>query len=137
MAVHDLLRALAGGALIGLAASLALVGNGRIAGICGILGQVFVRDDGQGFRLAFLGGLIAVGVIAAGVAPGAIGAAVHGLPIVAIGGLLVGVGATVGNGCTSGHGVCGLARGSSRSLVSVLTFMSVAAITVAVVGGGR
>jgi uncharacterized membrane protein YedE/YeeE len=130
----SILRAVGGGALIGVAASVALVAHGRIAGICGILGRALDRDEGHAFRVAFLAGLIAVGLAAAVIAPSAIGAAVRGLPGIAIAGVLVGVGTTLANGCTSGHGVCGLSRGSLRSLVAVVTFMATGAVTVALVG---
>jgi uncharacterized membrane protein YedE/YeeE len=137
MSTLAILRALAGGGLIGLAASLALVGNGRIAGICGIAGRVFDRDEGQPFRVAFMVGLIGIGLIAAVLWPAAIGAAAHGPALLIPGGLLVGFGTMLSSGCTSGHGVCGLARGSKRSLVAVMTFMGVAALTVALVGALR
>lgn len=125
---------LAGGALVGLAASLALVVHGRIAGISGTLGRALDRDGGAAFRLAFLVGMLAAGAGAALVAPAAIGGPVRGLPLVAVAGVLVGAGTTLGNGCTSGHGVCGLSRGSGRSLVAVATFMVTAALTVAIAG---
>ena len=132
MEFSSIVRALAGGALIGLAASIALVVHGRIAGISGTLGRALDGDDGRAFRLAFLAGLVATGALAARVAPSAIGAPLRGAGGLAIAGVLVGVGTTLANGCTSGHGVCGLARGSQRSLVAVATFMVVAALTVAV-----
>lgn len=78
--------------------------------------------------------MIAVGAVVAIVAPHELGAPIRGLPMLAIAGLLVGVGTTLANGCTSGHGVCGLARLSKRSLVAVMTFMASAAITVAIAG---
>jgi len=134
MDVSSILRALAGGALIGLAASIALIGHGRIAGISGTLGRAFARDGGLGFRAPFLLGLVAVGLIAALVCPASLGAAGRSTPVLAIAGLLVGVGTALGNGCTSGHGVCGLSRGSSRSLAAVLTFMATGGITVALLG---
>jgi uncharacterized membrane protein YedE/YeeE len=129
-----ILRALAGGALIGVAASIALVAHGRIAGISGTLGRALDGDGGRAFRLAFLAGLLATGVVAAIVAPAAIGAAVRGLPALAAAGLLVGFGTTLANGCTSGHGLCGIARGAPRSFVAVATFMTAGAIVVAIAG---
>jgi hypothetical protein len=128
------LQALAGGALIGLAASIALVAYGRIAGISGTLARAYDADDGQPFRMAFLEGLIGTGVLLAAVAPHAIGRPIRDPAALAIAGLLVGVGSTLANGCTSGHGVCGLARFSPRSLVAVMTFMATGAITVAIAG---
>jgi uncharacterized membrane protein YedE/YeeE len=132
MESSSIFRALGGGALIGLAASVALVAHGRIAGISGTLGRALDGDGGRRFRLAFLAGLIATGAIAARVAPAAIGAPVRGMVGLAIAGVLVGVGTTLANGCTSGHGVCGISRGSMRSLIAVVVFMVVAAIAVAV-----
>ncbi len=123
-----------GGALIGLAASIALLAHGRIAGVSGSLGRLFAGDSGRGFRVPFLIGLVATGVVAAIAWPSALGSAVRSTPMLAIAGVLVGVGTTLGNGCTSGHGVCGLARGSGRSLAAVMTFMVTAAITVAILG---
>ncbi len=136
MSVTSILAALAGGALIGLAASIALVAHGRIAGISGTLGRALTADGGAHFRLPFLAGLVLTGIVAALLAPHALGTAVRGTPALALAGLLVGVGTTLGNGCTSGHGVCGLSRGSERSLVAVGTFMVTGALTVAVVGAG-
>ena len=120
--------------MIGLAASIALLAHGRIAGVSGTLGRLFAGDGGRGFRIPFLLGLIATGVVAAIVAPSALGAAARSTPMLAMAGVLVGIGTTLGNGCTSGHGVCGLSRGSGRSLAAVMTFMVIAAITVAILG---
>ena len=134
MHASSIVAALVGGGLIGLAASIALLAHGRVAGISGTLGRLFAGDGGRGFRIPFLIGLVATGVVAAIVAPSALGAAVRSTPMLAFAGVLVGVGTTLGNGCTSGHGVCGLARGSGRSLAAVMTFMVTAAITVAILG---
>jgi len=134
MSVESVLRALMGGALIGLAASILLVAHGRIAGISGTLGRALDRDGGSDLRLAFLAGMVGIGIVAAQLVPSAVGASVRGLPLLAIAGLLVGIGTTIGNGCTSGHGVCGVARGSKRAIVAVLTFMTTGAITVAIAG---
>ena len=130
------LTAIAGGALIGLAASLVLLAFGRVAGIAGIVGSLLGRPPADlTWRVAFLGGMLATGVVAAVAFPGAIGGPPVSLPLVAVAGVLVGVGTRLGSGCTSGHGVCGLARFSKRSLAAVMTFMVVAALTVAVVRG--
>lgn len=139
MSVESALRALAGGVLIGLAAAILLVVHGRIAGICGIVRSALHDDDDRArpIKLAFLGGLIATGVVVARVAPGAIGAAVTSTPVVLVAGVLVGAGTTLANGCTSGHGVCGLARGSKRSLAAVATFMATAMATATVLGAVR
>jgi uncharacterized protein len=132
------IRGLCGGALIGLAAAVALVVHGRIAGISGILGRAFDGDgdgdDGRRFRLAFIAGLVVAGAIAAAISPSSFGPGVRSLPGLALAGLLVGVGTTLGNGCTSGHGVCGISRLSPRSIIAVATFMITAAITVVLVG---
>lgn len=125
---------LLGGALIGAAAALALFAHGRIAGVSGILGRATRRDPGQTFRLGFLAGLVAAGALLAEAWPCAYGTSPRSTPDLAVAGLLVGLGATLANGCTSGHGVCGLSRGSPRSLVAVATFMLAAAITVAAAG---
>lgn len=129
--------ALAGGALIGLSAAVLYVANGRIAGISGMLGILIQgRERDIGWRLMFLLGLITSSTLWLLLLPG-------GLPVarfeaatpgawamLAGGGLLVGFGTRLGRGCTSGHGVCGLARLSKRSAVAVLCFMSSAGLTV-------
>lgn len=124
-------RSLAGGVLIGAAASLLLLANGRIAGVSGILGGLLRPAAGQtGWRIAFLLGLLAAPFVYQTWAPLP---AVHlsaGPVTLVLAGLLVGVGTRYGAGCTSGHGVCGLARQSPRSLVAVLCFMGAGAATV-------
>jgi uncharacterized membrane protein YedE/YeeE len=122
-----------GGALIGLAAVILMLFNGRIAGISGILGRLFPPYDGAdpGGAAAFIAGLIAAPFLYA---------AVTGAPFVqtvssnaglmAIAGLLVGFGASYGGGCTSGHGVCGISRLSLRSIVATAIFMTTGFITV-------
>ena len=132
MTTETVLRALAGGALIGLAAAIALVAHGRIAGISGILRRALDDDGGRAFRVPFLLGLITTGLVVTLAWPTAIGAPVSRAATLAIAGLLVGVGTTLANGCTSGHGVCGIARFSKRSFVAVGTFMATAMITVAI-----
>ncbi len=131
------LLALGGGALIGLAATLAALILGRVAGISGIWGMVLpgggVPPGDRTWRLAFLAGLLSAGVVAALVRPDAITASPAPLAVVAVAGVLVGFGTRLGGGCTSGHGVCGLSRLSLRSLVAVMTFMGTGAITVAIV----
>jgi len=123
--------ALLGGVLIGLAASLHLFAEGRIAGISGLLGESLRAplEDG-GARLSFLAGLLAVGVVAALALDHAATNAAAPLGVVAVGGLLVGFGTRRGNGCTSGHGVCGIARFSRRSIIATGIFMATAAVTV-------
>lgn len=124
--------ALAGGALIGVAASLLLVANGRIAGISGVLTGLLapVRGD-VAWRGFFMLGLLGAGVIAALASPAAIGASPRSLPLLAVAGLLVGVGTRIGNGCTSGHGVCGISRLSARSMVATVTFIAAGIAAVA------
>lgn len=132
------LAALAGGGLIGLAAVLLMLGLGRIAGITGILGGLWgARPGDSGWRLAFLAGLVLAAPLlaAAGAVDPAITVAAP-LPLIVIAGLLVGFGARLGNGCTSGHGVCGIARLSPRSLAATGVFMAVAAAVVFVVRHG-
>jgi uncharacterized membrane protein YedE/YeeE len=126
---------LVGGALIGLATALLLLGAGKIAGISGILGRaVFPARGDLDWRLAFLVGLPLGAWLASRATGDAAGFAIaHSPPLLAVAGLLVGIGTQLGNGCTSGHGVCGIARGSPRSIVATLTFMATAAATVFVV----
>ncbi|GGE16791.1 membrane protein [Aureimonas endophytica] len=127
--------ALGGGLLIGLSVAILLLANGRIAGISGILdGALKIGGSETGWRLAFLVGLLAaVPVMAlAGYALPVVQVGAT-LPIVALAGVLVGFGTRLGSGCTSGHGVCGIGRGSGRSIVATLTFMASAAATVFVV----
>lgn len=123
--------ALSGGLLIGLAAAVFVLFNGRIAGISGILGGLLrpVRDD-VGWRLAFLGGLVAAPVLYGLVSalPAVTVDAGNGTLVAA--GLLVGLGTRYGAGCTSGHGVCGISRGSPRSLVATAVFMFAGFVTV-------
>lgn len=128
-------QGLAGGALIGAASALLLLTHGRVAGISGIASGTLINHGGERhWRLAFVAGLVLAGLGAAAFAPQAVGAAPRSLLVVAIAGLLVGVGTRLGNGCTSGHGVCGLSRGSRRSFVAVVTFMATAAITATIAG---
>lgn len=126
---------LIGGILIGLSATLLLLANGRIAGISGIFnGAIFAQSGDALWRWLFIGGLlIGTLIYEYGLAtqPTPQGELV---PIsMIIGGLIVGFGTRMGNGCTSGHGVCGLGRLSQRSLVAVLTFLATAFITVYIV----
>lgn len=126
---------LVGGVLIGLASALLLLGNGRIAGATGIL-RGFLKldfDDVWLERGGFLAALVAAPVIYADMAGRPVLEAPFGVVVMAVGGLVVGVGVRYANGCTSGHGVCGLARFSKRSLAAVVTFMATTAATVFVV----
>lgn len=127
----DIVMAVIGGALIGLAAVLLLAFNGRIMGVSGMLGGLLARSEGMGWRAAFLGGSIAAPLLlaVAGYRPAVEMQA--GPVVLIVAGLLVGVGTSLGSGCTSGHGICGIARLSPRSLVATAVFMSVAIVTVA------
>ena len=129
------LPSLFGGALIGLAAVLLMAANGRVAGVSTIASRVLPPyDDGEtGARLAFLAGLIAAPFLFLAFDGSIVQTVGDNLPLMAIAGLLVGFGSTYGGGCTSGHGVCGMARLSVRSVVATAVFMSVAMATVFVV----
>jgi uncharacterized membrane protein YedE/YeeE len=133
---------LVGGALIGLASVLLLLADGKIAGISGILGRSFFAAPGDlAWRVAFLVGLPLGAALANRATSDAMGFAITSNPLLLIaGGLLVGVGTQLGSGCTSGHGVCGIGRGSKRSLLATLVFMAFGGLTVFVVrhviGGG-
>jgi uncharacterized membrane protein YedE/YeeE len=122
--------ATAGGILIGGAAAFLLISNGRIAGISGILGRALEKMRGDTlWRLLFLLGLP--------LARGGLEIQLSASPMtLVLAGLLVGFGTQLGNGCTSGHGVCGLARGSKRSLAATLVFMATGMLTVFVVRHG-
>lgn len=123
---------LLGGVLIGLSAVLLMVTQGRIAGVSGIAAGLLPPWSGAvGARAATLAGLIGAAFIADRVLGLQVAQTVTSDPVTLIvGGLLVGVGTTLGSGCTSGHGVCGLARLSLRSLAAVATFMTTAGLTV-------
>lgn len=125
-----LAASLAGGILIGAAASGLLLANGRIAGISGILANS-TQSGAQAWQWAFLAGLLAAGALSTlghATLPGAL--ARQSLPMLGLAGLLVGFGTRLGGGCTSGHGICGLARLSPRSAAAVGIFVATAALTV-------
>ncbi|MDD2991058.1 MAG: YeeE/YedE thiosulfate transporter family protein [Zoogloea sp.] len=134
-------ESLGGGALIGLAAVVLMVGCRRIAGISGIFGEVLTgARDGLGWRLAFLLGLCSAPWLMPGVVEWGEGPR-FGIswPALFVAGLVTGYGTRIARGCTSGHGVCGLSRLSPRSLVAVLCFMGAGVATVTVlrlVSGG-
>lgn len=136
MDVSWMVRGAVGGALIGLSASLLLVLNGRVTGISGVLNALLtpVRGVELAWRLLFVVGLVLGGLVAMAWVPASGG----GAPSVAtaiVAGALVGVGTRLGNGCTSGHGVCGLSRMSGRSLAATLTFIATGAIAVLAMRG--
>jgi uncharacterized membrane protein YedE/YeeE len=124
---------LLGGVLIGLSASLLWATHGRIAGITGILGES-LRQRGQDleWRLLFLAGLVGGGRLIGWVWPAAFGARLlrPGAVALLVAGVLVGFGTRLGNGCTSGHGVCGIGRLSPRSIVATLVFVAAGMVTV-------
>ena len=131
------LSGLIGGALIGLASALLMLSAGRLAGVSGMLGGSLTAGRDRAWRLAFIAGLIAAALIGPLFGtPAAARLSSSNLVLYAAAGLLVGFGSRMGNGCTSGHGVCGFARISTRSIVATLVFMGVAFITVAVVRHG-
>lgn len=117
--------ALAGGALIGLAAAIFALANGRVAGISGLLGSLLQRNsEGRGEKVAFVVGLLLAPLLwGLFRALPAVHFEVGGLGLI-VAGLLVGIGTRYGSGCTSGHGVCGISRLSPRSLVATLCFMA-------------
>ncbi|MGV3494354.1 MAG: YeeE/YedE family protein [Ramlibacter sp.] len=125
---------LAGGVLLGIAAALFILVNGRILGISGIVGGLMQRAPGDaGWRIAFLLGMLAAPATFLLFAPAGFLPAPRieaGFGTVVIAGLLVGFGTQYGSGCTSGHGVCGLSRLSPRSLVATLAFMAMGFVTV-------
>ncbi len=122
---------LAGGALIGLAAALLWVGDGRIAGISGILGGLANPSDNDiRWRVAFLAGLIAAPMLYVLATGGPALSIAAGPAVLVAGGLLVGFGTRLGGGCTSGHGVCGIARLSFRSITATGLFIAAGVATV-------
>lgn len=126
--------ALGGGLLIGLAAALFVLFNGRVAGISGIIGGLLRPATGErGWRIAFLLGLVAAPLVYTLAAPLPAMRIDAGTGTLIAAGLLVGIGTRYGAGCTSGHGVCGLARGSVRSLAATLAFMGAGFATVFIV----
>ena len=136
------LSSLLGGILIGVSATAMLGLLGRVAGISGILGGLLAGDvSGGPWRAAFVAGLLVGGIVLAAAQPASFAMTLDRstLALVAAG-LLVGFGSRLGSGCTSGHGVCGMARGSKRSIIATLTFMTTGALTALLVTqmlGGR
>lgn len=137
MTVFDPIHGLIGGILIGCAAVLLMLGIGRIAGVCGImLNLLTARDDANTpWRAAFLIGLplgtLLVSVL--GLKNLSTLNMPASIPATIVAGVIVGIGTTFGSGCTSGHGICGLARLSPRSIAATITFMVTAAATVFVI----
>jgi uncharacterized protein len=135
MSTQTVVLALFGGALLGLSAGVLLLFNGRLAGVSGIVGGlVHPAGAGRGWRAAFVAGLLAGGALLLALYPEAYPTGPsRSLGALAVAGLLVGFGARLGGGCTSGHGVCGVGRLSVRSLVATVTFIVAGALAVVVV----
>jgi uncharacterized protein len=126
-------KSILGGGLIGLGASVLLIGIGRIAGISGMAGSLmFGKTGSRLWQALFLSGLVAAGCAFAVIDPGAIGRSARSIVGVVAAGFLVGFGTRLGSGCTSGHGICGVSRMSPRSLLATFTFMAARAATVAI-----
>lgn len=123
---------LAGGALIGASASLAWVSARRVTGVSGILGGMLREPSASGFRTGFVSSLLLTSLLLALTVPRLLGSVSVARPLVwiVVAGLLVGFGTQLGSGCTSGHGVCGISRGSVRSLAATATFMLAASLVV-------
>lgn len=127
------LASLLGGIAIGAAASLLLIGSGKIAGISGIAANLLVGTPGdRAWRGVFILGLVLAGALVPLVWAGGVGSSPRPAVLVGAAGLVVGVGTRIGGGCTSGHGVCGVSRLSPRSLAATLTFIMSGVVTVAV-----
>lgn len=125
---------LAGGVLLGLASAAFILLNGRILGISGILGGLIrPQPRDTAWRLAFVAGLLIAPLVWSLFAAPAVPRIEAGPALLVVAGLMVGWGTRYGSGCTSGHGVCGIGRGSPRSLAATGTFMAVAILTVLVV----
>jgi len=126
--------AFTGGSLIGFAAFIFFVFNGRIAGVSSIASDSIIKNENRFDNLLFLLGLI-IGPIIYSLSSKEIESVLtNSLPLLIAGGLLVGLGTKIGNGCTSGHGVCGISRFSIRSIVATVAFIITGVITVLIIG---
>lgn len=139
---NSYLMALLGGFLIGLAAVLMLLFNGKILGISGIAGGILQKShESKAWRYFFILGLLGGGAVMFAARPEQFAITLYRSPAALVfAGLLVGYGTRLGNGCTSGHGVCGVSRLSPRSLMATLTFIACGAVTVFIINhffGGR
>ena len=130
-----ILAPIVGGILIGLGASALMLFNGKIAGVSGIFGGLLTPKAGDfAWRAALIAGIIVGGTLLFLIRPEMFGVGVErSAPLLLLGGLLVGFGARLGSGCTSGHGVCGIARLGPRSIVATLTFIATGAVAAYVV----
>lgn len=130
--MHPYVLSFIGGLLVGASVWLMLIGLGRVAGVSGIAATAITEPRVSVWRFAFLLGLVLGGAVFASLFQIA-GVPVASTPWLIAAGLLVGFGTVLGGGCTSGHGVCGLGRGSKRSLAATLTFVGAGMVTVAVI----
>lgn len=125
------LQPLCGGILIGLAVTWMLFSTGRVTGISGIIGSTISRKERSLWRALFILGMICGGVLLNSQNSDFFtNTTERSLPVVVVAGLLVGLGTSMANGCTSGHGICGLSRLSKRSLLATMTFMFFGVLTV-------
>ncbi len=124
-----MIAALVGGALVGLAATMLVLSHGKVAGAGGIFGRTLASEPGTAHGPWFLLGLVLAGALASLLHPTSIGR-FPSIPIALAAGLLVGFGVKLGNGCTSGHGVCGISRFRIRSIAATLVFMTAGIATV-------
>ena len=128
------LSALTGGLLIGFAVFLFFIFNGRLAGVSSVASDSILKSSNRIDNLLFLLGLI-IGPILYSLSGNEIESVLtNSLPLIIIGGLLVGVGTKIANGCTSGHGVCGISRFSIRSIVATISFILTGVVTVLIFG---
>ena len=126
--------AFVGGSLIGFAAFLFFIFNGRIAGVSSIASDSIIKNENRFDNILFLSGLIIGPVIYSLSGKSIESVLTNSFPLLIAGGLLVGFGTKLGNGCTSGHGVCGISRFSIRSIVATIAFITTGVITVLIFG---
>jgi len=122
-----------GGLLIGLAVIIFLVGNGRLAGISGIVDNLFFSKNNRLDNILFIVGIILGPIIYSVLTKSIIPFSITtSIPVIILGGFFVGIGTKIGSGCTSGHGICGISRFSIRSIVATLVFLTTGVLTVLV-----
>ncbi len=132
--MHEYLQALLGGLVLGAASSLLFVMNGRILGVSGVLGGALGGSPEKDWRLAFIVGLMLTGALVFFLDPASFENTLgRSLVALIVGGVLVGAGTQLGSGCTSGHGICGIGRGSPRSIAATVTFILAGAAAVLIV----